>query len=422
MRYFISYGHGRLHVDVDRGRVVGALAPRSVRAVADVDAAVRRALRAPVGSRPLREILSGRRTALVVTVDATRPSPRPLLRPILDTCREEGVIPTILIALGRHRPMADTELRSHLGRDILRDARVIQHDAFDRANTVRTGATKRGTEIRVNREIFRHDVVIGAGIIEPSYLAGFSGGRKLLMPGLAYHEAIDNNHYFLTHPDTRIGKLDGNPVSEDAAEFAAKLPLHFIVYSINGPRDEVVQVVAGHPVKVHRKACERSARIFRVRPKTADVVISSAGGMPYDCDLVQGKKAIVPALDLVRRNGVIILCAECRDGLGAEATFIRWLKTKTPVEVVRDVLDRKQFNLGAHGANILARPIVGKNAKVILVTRPRVAAELAGTYVTALTSLPEAMAVADILAGSRSTVLFVENARRLIVERAREST
>jgi nickel-dependent lactate racemase len=144
--------------------------------------------------------------------------------------------------------------------------------------------------------------------------------------------------------------------------------------------------------------------------------------MPYDCDLVQGKKAIVPALDLVRRNGVIILCAECRDGLGAEATFIRWLKTKTPVEVVRDVLDRKQFNLGAHGANILARPIVGKNAKVILVTRPRVAAELAGTYVTALTSLPEAMAVADILAGSRSTVLFVENARRLIVERAREST
>jgi nickel-dependent lactate racemase len=406
---------------VERERVVGILAPRPVRAVADVDAAVRRALRAPVGSRPLREILSGRRTALAVTVDATRPSPRPLLRPILDACRERGVTLTILIALGRHRRMTDAELRRHLGRDICRNARVLQHDAFDRANTVRTGATRRGTEVRVNREVFRHDVVIGVGIIEPSYLCGFSGGRKLLMPGLAYHESIDNNHYFLTHPDTRIGKLDGNPVSEDAAEFAAKLPLHFIVYTVNGPCDEVVKVVAGHPVRAHRLACERSARIFRVKPKQADIVISSAGGAPYDCDLVQGKKAIVPAMDLVRRNGVIILCAECREGMGAEATFVRWLKTKTPVEVVRDVLDRKQFNLGAHGANILARPIVTKNAKVVMVTCPRVAAELAGTYVTAVTSLPEAVDLASRLTGVRSKVLFVEHARRLIVESREEN-
>lgn len=160
-----------------------------------------------------------------------------------------------------------------------------------------------------------------------------------------------------------------------------------------------------------------SAGIFSVRPGTADIVISSAGGMPYDCDLVQGKKAIVPAMDLVNRNGVIILCAECRGGLGAEATFIRWLKDKTPVEVVRDVMDRKQFNLGAHGANILAGPIVHRNAKVVLVTCPRVAAELAGTYVTAVTSLKEAMRLADTIAGRGSSVLFVENARRLIVEK-----
>ena len=418
MNYCVEYGNRRLAVAVPARRVAGVVAPRSVRPVADVDAAVRRALAGPMGTPPLAEMLRGKRTALIVTVDTTRPSPRPLLTPVLDECARQGVKPTVIIALGRHRMMTDAELKRHLGRDVCSAVKVLQHDAFDRANTVAKGRTKRGTEIRVNREIFRHDVVIGAGIIEPSYLCGFSGGRKLLMPGLAYHESIDNNHYFLTHPDTRIGRLDGNPVSEDAEEFAAKLPLHFIVYSVNGPRDEVVQVVAGHPVEAHRRACERSARIFTVRPKTADIVVSSAGGTPYDCDLVQGKKAIVPAMDLVRRNGVIILCAECREGLGAEATFIRWLKTKTPAEVVRDVRDREQFNLGAHGANILARPIVGKNAKIILVTCARVAAELAGTYLTVVTSLPEAMSLADRLAGCRSTILFVQNARRLIVETA----
>ena len=148
--------------------------------------------------------------------------------------------------------------------------------------------------------------------------------------------------------------------------------------------------------------------------KKADIVISSAGGAPYDCDLVQGKKAIIPAIDAVKRNGVIILCAECPQGLGAEETFVDWLRNKTPVQVTTDVLDRKQFSLGAHGANILARPIVEKNAKVMLVTCPDIAQELKGTYVTATTRLADAWKAANVLTGNDSSVLFIEKARRLI--------
>jgi nickel-dependent lactate racemase len=236
------------------------------------------------------------------------------------------------------------------------------------------------------------------------------------MPGLAHHESIDNNHFYLTHPDTRIGRLRGNPVSDDAAEFAAKLPMHFIIYSVSGPDDEVAAVVAGHPVKAHLKGCELGRRIYEVKAKRADIVVTSPGGAPYDCDLVQGKKGIIPAVDAVRRNGVVIICAECPQGLGAERTFTEWLGGKTPVEVTRDVLVRANFNLGAHGANILARPTVQKNAAVFLVTSPSVARELRGSYVRAFTKLSDAWKAANLIAGAEAGVLFVEKARRLILK------
>lgn len=415
MKYTVCYGKKKLSLEIAPERVVGRLTPKVVKEVPDVGRAVRNALKRPFESPPLAKLLQGKRTALIVTVDHTRPSPKPMLDPMLEMCEECGVEPTIMIATGRHRQMTPSELKSHFGRDILKRVRLEQHDPFDSGHTVTKGKTKRGTPIRVNRAVFEHDVILGCGIIEPSYLAGWSGGRKLLMPGLAHHESIDNNHYYLTHEDAKIGRLHGNPISDDAAEFVAKLPLHFILYSLSGPNDEVMQVIAGHPVKVHEKACAICERVYRVRAKHADIVISSAGGYPYDCDLVQAKKAIIPAIETVKRNGVIILCGQCPEGLGAEETFVRWLRKKTPTEVVRDVRDRKQFSLGAHGANILARPIVEKNAKIVLVTGQNIADQLSGTYVSAVTRSADAWKLANLITGPQSEVLLIENARRLIV-------
>jgi lactate racemase len=414
MIYDVQFGRGKLPLDVPSERVVGTLAPNAVEAVADVKEAVKAAIVHPYASKSLPQLLDGKRTALIVTVDHTRPSPTEMLLPILELCEQNGVAPSVIIATGRHRQMTDEELRTHLGESILSRCRVMQHDPFDDGSMVTKGATERGTPITVNKAIFEHDVVIGTGIIEPSYLCGWSGGRKLLMPGLASREAIDNNHYYLTQPGAVIGKLHGNPVSDDAAEFADALPLHFIVYAVSGPNDEVVHVVAGDAVKAHERACGVCEDIYKLEKMEADIVITSAGGAPYDCDLVQGKKAIIPAIQAVKRNGVIIICAECPEGLGAEKTFIDWLLNKTPSEVARDVLDRDKFNLGAHGANILARPTVEKNAKVILVTCPDSARELKGSYITALTDLSEAWELANLLTGRDSSILFIEKARRLI--------
>jgi len=416
VRIPIEYGRRVLELSLPRSRLRGIVQPREVEPVADVNAAVERALARPVGAPPLREVLAGARRALLLTVNHTRPSPRALLAPILRECGRQDVTPTICIAGGRHRRMTATELRRHLGADIVRNCRVVQHDPFDRAAHRRLGRTTRGTDILVNRIVFEHDRVIGTGIIEPSYLAGWSGGRKLLMPGVAFHTAIDDNHFLLTAPGTRIGRLRGNPLSEDAEEFARACPFHFICYALSGPNDEVAGVVAGDPYAAHEAACRRSAPIYRVRAKSAPIVIASAGGHPYDRDLVQGKKAVIPALELVERNGVIILLAACPEGLGAEQTFIEWLRTKTPAEVVRDVRRRDLFSLGAHGANILARPIVEKNATVILVTAPKVAAALRGSYIRAVTRLEDAVELASRLCGRHAPVLVLRKARRLIVE------
>ncbi len=414
VRIAIEYGRREVELAIPRSRLRGVVKPKAVKALADAEAAAERALKRPVAGPPLAEVLDGARTALILVPDYTRPSPRPTLLPMLRACDAQGVEPTVCIAIGRHRPMTQAEIARHLGRALVRRHRVVQHDPFDRAAHEHLGQTSRGTDILVNRIVLEHDRVLGTGIIEPSYLAGFSGGRKLLMPGVAFHRAIDQNHFLLTDPATRIGRLRGNPLSEDAEEFARACPYHFICYAVAGPSDEVVGVVSGDPYEAHEAACRRCGRIYRVKAPTASIVISSAGGHPYDCDLVQSKKAIIPAAELVERNGAIILLGASPEGLGAEQTFIEWLRTKTPAEVVRDVRDPKLFSLGAHGANILARPIVEKNAAVTLVCRPKVARELAGTYVRAVTRFEEAWELASLLCGRRAGVLVLRKARRLI--------
>jgi len=416
MLYDFDYGNGKLHLALDPGKVRAILAPAQVTRLADVDVAVRRSLENPLWSPPLGEVLKEARSALIVTVDNTRPSPSGMILPILDTCDAAGARATVCIATGRHRQMARQEIESHLGKEILSRAPVLQHDAHERRLFRHLGTTRRGTEILVNDIVFRHDVVIGVGIIEPSYLAGWSGGRKLIMPGLAYAESIDNNHFYLNRPGARIGRLHGNPLSDDAEEFARKVPFHFITYTISGPNDEAVEIVSGDPFKAHEEACRRAEGIYRVKKVCAPVVISSAGGWPYDCDLVQGKKAIIPAAEVVEPGGVVILLAECPDGPGTEETFLRWLLSKTPRQALQDASRRELFSLGAHGASILARPIVRKDASVLLVTNPKLRRQLNGSYVQTPASLEEAWEMARQKCPPAPEVVICKKARRLICE------
>lgn len=412
----LKFGRGEVRFEVADERFVGHVRPAPVAPLGDVQDVVRAALAAPIGCAPLAEMAGPARTALVITVDYTRPSPRELLEPVLETLKQASVAPTIAIAGGRHRAMTEKEVVRHLGERIVADHPVFEHDAFDPVVHVERGVTSRGTPIKVNRELFDHDLVIGVGFIEPTYLAGFSGGRKMLMPGMAWHESIDANHYLITDPASRVGVLDGNPISEDMEDFARELPLHFIVYSVVGPQDEHTAIVAGDRHEAHREGCRLSEGIFRTVGPRADIVISSAGGHPYDCDLVQGKKAVIPAHELVNPEGVIIIVSETAEGWGAERAFGEWLRAYAPEEILEHVMDRDQFSLGAHGARILAKPVVERGARVIALVGESFVSELQGTFVQATSDPQEALAWAHEHVGRDATVAAVHEARRLIVE------
>jgi lactate racemase len=412
----MEFGRGLAKFEVPEGRFLGHVRPRETAAVPDVGNAVRAAITNPIRGRPLADLAAAADKALVLTVDYTRPSPRELLEPVLATLAEQSVETNVCIAGGRHRLMSDEEVLAHLGNDICSAYPIMQHDSFDAGAHAELGTTSRGTPIRVDRVIFDCDLVIAVGFIEPTYLAGFSGARKMLMPGMAWHEAIDANHYLITDPNCRVGVLDGNPISEDMEDFARELPLDFIVYSVVGPHDETTAVVAGNRYQAHRAGCRLSGNIFRVRGPMADIVISSAGGYPYDCDLVQGKKAIIPAHELVKPGGVIIIVAEAEEKWGAETTFVDWLRNYTPEAICKRVRDRAQFSLGAHGARILARPVVEHGAQVIALVGKDFVDDLSETFVQATADPQEAMSWAMQRVGDAGSIVAVHQARRLMVE------
>jgi nickel-dependent lactate racemase len=420
----LEYGKESCQFSVPADRYVGTLMPKAVEPVSNLSEALSWSFARPVDDAPLAEKLQSAKSMLILTVDITRPSPTPLMLPALKLCKELGIAVTICICLGRHNPMTERDLRDFLEPEVFDNYTVVQHDAFDDSIHIDSGYTTRGTPIKVNKIIQQYDFIFGASFIEPSYLMGYSGSRKLIIPGIAHYSSIDANHYWLTDPATGIGELDRNPMHQDAMEFVKRLararhaaPLHWITCAVLDGHDRITQIFSGDPVKAHRLACATSDKIFRVTKRTADIVISSPGGHPYDLDLVQGKKAIIPAMECVKPRGAIIILAACPDGWGAEATFKEWLLTKTSEEAVRDVKKRDMFSLGAHGAYILAKPIVQKHANVIIVTNRDLASQLQDSYVHAVTNIEEAMELAqELCAATEPTYLALRNARRLIVE------
>lgn len=413
-----EYGTGWLEAGIPAHRFAGARVPALVPPLDNLPAAIARVLDAPDGALPFDELIKPARSVLIVTVDRTRPSPAQLLRPLVARCARQNKPVTICISTGHHRNMSAAELDAHLGADITAACAIVQHDPVDNAIFVDRGRTSFGTRIRVNKIIFEHDVVVGAGFIEPTYLCGFSGGRKIIMPGLAHHDDIDDNHFLLLKQGPLPGRLDGNIMSEDCEEFVRGLPFHFILYSVINAEDETVAIVAGDPFKAHRAGCAISARIFEAEPIEADIVVTSPGGHPYDTDLVQAKKAILPAQQAVRDGGVIILAAACPELFGAEKDFVHWLKSYSPDDITRRVHDRTQFTLGVHGANVMAKPVVHKHATIIMVCCDAMHAALAGSFINTAPDLAHALAMATKVKGESSTVALLRKCRRLFLRHA----
>ncbi len=352
----LPYGEGDIEVDVPDRNLIGVLEGKRV-AVPDLAQEFARAWANPIGiDDPAAGFHPGEMVVFIVT-DHTRPTPsREILTlvwaRISSRVRREDV--TIVVATGTHRAPTDAELDRILGK-MRRGFRVLIHDC-DRG-LVEVGKSSRGTPILINRAVAEADHVISIGHIGMHYYAGYSGGRKNILPGVAGRETIERNHSQLLDPGCEGCVYHGNPISEEMSEAAELVGVDFIVDSVLGADGRVVRVVVGDIEEAHAAGRAVWDEVFKVPlPEKVDLVIASAGGRPKDIDLYQAYKGLYNATKAVRDGGMILLVAACPDGIG-HPVFEDWIRRcETPGDVFR-VFAEEGFKLGGHKAIYLAKDL-----------------------------------------------------------------
>jgi nickel-dependent lactate racemase len=338
MKVNLPYGRGSVEVKFPDGSTVAY--PRELPRVSDVGAEIRRAMARPIGIPPLRDVARGKRDAVVVINDITRPAPsREMLTVILEELQVAGIpeaAVTVIIATGNHRPNSPGEIAGMIGEDLARRLRVVNHACEDAGALTAIPAPGLDIPVRVSTYVARASVRILTGLIAPHQAAGYSGGRKSLSPGVAALETIATQHSFPIRPyDPAMGWMKGNPFHEVAVKAARAVGIDFIVNVVKNCKGEVVHAVAGELEAAHEAGvavCEQSWVV--AIPHRYDVVVVTPGGFPRDIDLHQAQKAMSTAELVAADDGVIVLIAECADGIGK---FAAWLKgAKSP----QDVIDR----------------------------------------------------------------------------------
>jgi len=344
MRLRLAYGRHGLWMELPDETPVTVLEPRPVPGLPDEAAALRQALRQPIGTPPLRELVGPQDSVAIVFSDLTRPMPNDRVLPVL--LAELAHVPAehivLINALGTHRPNTADELRRMLGQAVYGKYRLIQHNAGDKSSLARVGTTSFGRQVWVNGEYLAASVRILTGFIEPHFFAGFSGGPKAVMPGIADLEAILDNHgpAMIAHPQATWGVTEGNPIWEEMREVAAQTnPTFLLNVTLNRER-AITGVFAGHFLEAHRAgvAFVRENAWVTV-PEPFDIVVVTNAGYPLDLNLYQAVKGMSAAARIVRPGGSIILAAECWDGLPDHGEYKRLLfESSSPQELLNRML------------------------------------------------------------------------------------
>ena len=325
MRVRLDYGKTGLDVELPgNGKVVGPLSIREAPPLANPQAALEAALANPIGTAPLAELAKGKKDACIVICDITRPVPNQLLLPPILRTLEEAGIPrekiTILIATGLHRPNEGDELVELVGAEVAKNYRCVNHHGKVREEHDFIGTTPRGVPAWIDSRYVRADLKITTGLIEPHLMAGYSGGRKLICPGIAGLDTVKVWHgpKFLEDPRADCGILEGNPVHEENTLIAKMAGCDFIVnVAIDGKR-QVTWLGAGDMMDAWMEGVKFVEQVVRVGVREPlDIVVTSCAGYPLDTTWYQAVKGLTGALPIVKRGGTIILAASLTEGVGS---------------------------------------------------------------------------------------------------------
>jgi len=339
----LAYGKKGLKVCLDDCLNVSVFEPRHEPGLPDPQSALGEALRQPRESAPLREIVRAGQKIGIVFSDITRPSPSHLIIPAL-LAELKQVNPSSIVlfnALGTHRPNTDEELRTILGDELFRNCRIVQNSAFDPTTQVFLGKSNRGHEIWLNREFVECDVKILTGFIEPHFFAGFSGGGKAIMPGMAGLTTVLGNHdaRMISSPEATWGVTRGNPIFEEIQEVAGRLNPTFLVNVTLNRAKEITGVFAGNWQAAHAAGCKSVKEKAMVPvPKRFPIVITTNSGYPLDLNLYQSVKGMSAAAQVVEPGGTIVIAAECWDGIPDHGLYGQLLREAgSPRQVLRTV-------------------------------------------------------------------------------------
>lgn len=335
----ISIPYGKTHLTMSSDGVVQILESRigELKGEKSQEELVQQAMEHPTGTPPLWELARGKATATVIISDHTRPVPsRKIIPFMLEQLRQGNpdIEITLLVATGCHRGTKREELIQKLGAEIVEQERILVHDCDDTEQLTDLGILPSGARLVINRAAAETDLLVAEGFIEPHFFAGFSGGRKSVLPGVCSRVTVLGNHCatFIDSPYARNGNLDKNPIHQDMTAAAAMAKLAYVVNVVIDEDKNVAAAFAGDPIKAHEAGCAFLKPYCRVKAeRKTPIVVTSNGGAPLDQNIYQTVKGLCTADAATQDGGVIIICAECADGTGG-ADFYRALKDCSSIQ------------------------------------------------------------------------------------------
>lgn len=352
MKIKLDYGEKGLIIDAPLKNLLKIVEIKHSPPLKNVENNFIRSFENPIISRPLREIAYGKKNACIVISDLTRPIPyRDILPIILGYLISAGIKKaniTILIATGIHRPMTEGEIDAYIGRNISGDFKVINHFSGRKKEHVYLGRTKNGTRVYIDRRYLDSELKIITGLIEPHLLAGYSGGRKAVCPGLVADETIRFAHGpdIIDHPGACVGVLKGNPFHEEAVKIAKKAGVDFCInITINKDR-KITGVFSGDFEKAHLRGAKFLERYSKIAvPAAPDIIITTGGGEPLDNTFYQSVKGVNSVKNIIKKGGIVILASCCREGVGSDDFKSLLLKAKSANQIMAKIRSPDFFQI-----------------------------------------------------------------------------
>jgi len=366
----LKYAKEEIRLPIENKNIIKILNLKKQKALLNPENKLKELMKNPINSSSLKDLVNRKKAQkiLIVVNDITRPTPyEVVLPPLLDELHQIGIKKeniTFMVATGIHRSNSPEEIKEIFGEDIFSTYKFINHNCDDH-NLKDLGNLKSGNKLWVDPMVSDIDFIITTGVIVPHYFAGFSGGRKSILPGICGRKTIESNHAQMVHLNARAGNLKGNPVHQEMQEAAEKVGVDFNINVVIDKNHKIVEIVAGELLTSWLQGVEVCKQIY-ICPieKKADVVIASTGGYPKDINVYQAQKALNNAYQAVKPGETIILLAECSEGYG-EPTFEKWIEeANTPDDIIERL--KKKFVLGGHKAYTIAK--LTKEVEVILIS------------------------------------------------------